>query len=396
MKQIVATILFSVVCFGQQPSPVSAAQEERSPKTDTAADHFNRGLAFAGESDWDNAILEYSEALSLDPDNAEIWNKRGLAHQSKKAYGSAIVDFTKAIVLAPDNAVAYNNRGLTYYRVSSRDDALADFGRAIDLDPNYPDPYFNRGNVWGSYARAIEDYTKAIDINPDYAEAYECRGNAYYSKWVADLVNFRETIKWRFGKSFMKAEADYRRATQTDREKIIEDYGQVLRLNPDNAEIYFKRGEAYCNRRQHDLKTGEGCDEHVLQDYKSAVDDYTQAIRINPGFTNAYEARANAYRVIAYWLGGGSDYYDMAIDEFTLLMSNEPYPERASKYLMMRGNVYGERGDLARAIEDYTQALSLDPDNAYAHFNRGGAYKLLNDRARARADFKKGRAVIRK
>ncbi len=52
-----------------------------------------------------------------------------------------------------------------------------------------------------------------------------------------------------------------------------------------------------------------------------------------------------------------------------------------------RGEAYRSKGDMDRAIADYTEALRLDPKNAIAYVNRGLIYENLADFARARADF---------
>ena len=52
-----------------------------------------------------------------------------------------------------------------------------------------------------------------------------------------------------------------------------------------------------------------------------------------------------------------------------------------------RGNAYDDLGDHARAIEDYDQALRFDPDFTIAYYNRGAAYRNLGDPARAIQDY---------
>jgi len=54
-----------------------------------------------------------------------------------------------------------------------------------------------------------------------------------------------------------------------------------------------------------------------------------------------------------------------------------------------RGIVYQKLGQLEWALEDYDEAIHLNPEYAYAYNNRGLAYKELGQKAEAIADFEK-------
>jgi tetratricopeptide (TPR) repeat protein len=104
--------------------------------------------------------------------------------------------------------------------------------------------------------------------------------------------------------------------------------GQVIRLNPQSAEAYYKRGFVYQKMGQRER----------------AIDDFDKAIHIDPQFVRAYSNRAFAY------------------------LNNNQY-------------------DLA--IADCTKAINLDPNDAVARLNRGVAYRLQDNKAEAKADFEK-------
>jgi tetratricopeptide (TPR) repeat protein len=152
------------------------------------------------------AVLEQTA-----PQTAEDYQARESEYLNTIDYDRAIKDFTQAINLNPNDAEAYNNRGNVY---SNRDHdyaekgddffrAIADYNQAIHLNPNYAEAYNNRGKTFANNKRyggmfilgftdlAIADYTQAISLNPNYAEAYKNRGDAYvfqsdYDKAIAD------------------------------------------------------------------------------------------------------------------------------------------------------------------------------------------------------------------
>ena len=49
-------------------------------------------------------------------------------------------------------------------------------------------------------------------------------------------------------------------------------------------------------------------------------------------------------------------------------------PQNLATAHVNRANIYAQRGDHARAFEDYAAAIELDPRNPLAHYNRGNAY----------------------
>ena len=51
-----------------------------------------------------------------------------------------------------------------------------------------------------------------------------------------------------------------------------------------------------------------------------------------------------------------------------------------------RGAGYANKGDYARAIQDFDQAIRLDPKNAYALLNRGIAKARKGDKIGGEAD----------
>jgi len=63
-------------------------------------------------------------------------------------------------------------------------------------------------------------------------------------------------------------------------------------------------------------------------------------------------------------------------------------PDNAVAYYN-RGLTYGDSGQYQRAIEDYSQAIRLDPDYTAAYNNRGNAYDDLGQREKALLDWRK-------
>ena len=66
-------------------------------------------------------------------------------------------------------------------------------------------------------------------------------------------------------------------------------------------------------------------------------------------------------------------------------MTKELNKECAETYYK-RGIAHSKKGELKLAIENYTQAIELDPDNSDAYYSRGGAWLRLGETEKAKAD----------
>jgi len=107
--------------------------------------------------------------------------RRALDRMRSGEYTCAVIDWTQALRLNPQLPLAYSNRGLAYAKLERYDQAISDFTRALELETNNPDTYFKRANAFfdrGSYREAVEDYSRAIDRDPTLFRAYYNRCDA--------------------------------------------------------------------------------------------------------------------------------------------------------------------------------------------------------------------------
>lgn len=147
-----------------------------SIRADAATDAYNKGMDALKNNNYDLAIADFTEAIHLNPNYAEAYNKRGFAHDSKADDDKAFADYTEAIRLNPSYAEAYVNLGNTHTQGGDFDKAIADYTEAIRLNPKIIWVYNNRGlayKIRGFYNEAVADYHEAIRQFPNDAEAYD-------------------------------------------------------------------------------------------------------------------------------------------------------------------------------------------------------------------------------
>jgi len=115
-------------------------------------------------------------------------------------------------------------------------------------------------------------------------------------------------------------------------DEAIAHFSETIRLRPDAADPYAKRGYVYEQKGEHDL----------------AIVDYTQALQIAPNSDTAY---------------------------------------------CLRGIAYSMKGQNDNALADFSKAIQIDPNEASYYGYRGIAYFSIDDMANANADLQRGMQI---
>jgi len=151
----------------------------------------------------------------------------------------------------------------------------------------------------GARDREISESTQAVQSarnDAQRAKAYSKRGLAY-------------SEKARYSRAFKLIPAEeYERLFDL----AVKDHDEAVRLNPDSAEVYFSRGQAYYDRGSLDL-----------MDHKD-----------------------------------GKPWFDLAAANFEKATKKDPKNDLAYDRL---GLTHEENGESDKAIRDYTQEMALNP-----------------------------------
>jgi tetratricopeptide (TPR) repeat protein len=177
-----------------------------------------RGRAKAEKNDVDGAIEDFSRSISLRSGYPDPWHERGLAWTRKNRQELAAEDFQMALKIDPTRVNSAYQLGLAELRLGMRDEALARFSRAIELRPGFPEALLQRARLrafGGDLKGALADMDAvlgAVSQAPLYLE--------------------RATI----------------RAIGGDLEGAIADCSESIRLQPDYADAWARRGVARMER----------------------------------------------------------------------------------------------------------------------------------------------------
>lgn len=305
-------------------------QSGQETRTNTAVAFTNRGIAYAGKGQFDQAIADYNEAIKFDARFSQAFNFRGRAYEQKNNSAQAIADYTTAIRLDPKNQTAMANRGYALTDAGEFDRALSDFNSVIALNAKSINAYVGRSSVYqkkGELDKALDDAEMAHKIDPGNSIAVNQKASVWHSRKNYDraIQDATESIRLSSTNSFAYAVRGSAKRLNGDIEGSIADLTEAIRLNPKEASAYTNRGNSRSDTGNYDL----------------AISDYNMAIQLNPGLAQAFNGR---------------------------------------------GAAYGNKGDRVRAIADYTEAIRLNPRYALALYNRGQEKQAAGDRAGGAAD----------
>lgn len=138
MKILLRSSVTALVVGLLVPQAIATAdQAHRTPPpavtTDSANDHVRSGLALARQRQWQEAIAEFNQALSLDPSAANAYLFRGQVEAALKDYDGALRSFGEALRLQPHEATVYQAIADVHEARGDNDGATRALGLAANI-----------------------------------------------------------------------------------------------------------------------------------------------------------------------------------------------------------------------------------------------------------------------
>ena len=164
--------------------------------------YINRGHAYlklgdshlksGGLNDYKKAIEDFNQAIIFNPrlTPAPVYLYRGIARSKLSNFQGAIVDYTEAIERGFTHPDIYYHRGSCHGMLGNHREAIANLKQAIKLDPNYANAYYNLGlsrlilKRHGDRQKAIKDFKKTKEL------AFKQKNRNLYKLAVEKLNKF--------------------------------------------------------------------------------------------------------------------------------------------------------------------------------------------------------------
>ena len=321
--------------------------------------------------------------------------KRAGIYRALDKYDEAILDYTMAISYNPDDEDSFWERAQIYFEQEKYDLADADYRAMQKLDANSPLSFMGLGRnevKRGNFQNAVDLYDHVVALYPEYESGYSFRAEAYmglkrYMEAASDIVKALELDydNKAFGlmidiadSAFVQISTKLKAMAVTDANSAYWPYclgviNEHVKKYNDAITNYLK-----ASKLDEDAMTYSrisSCYED-MGEWASAIEYMDKAISLDPKDTDYVLYKANIY-----YEAGQIQTAIEVMDQYIELV-----PDYAGGYYR-RGWFKDNIKDIEGAIEDYTTSITLDSDYPYAIMSRGNMYLLKGENELAKKDF---------
>jgi tetratricopeptide (TPR) repeat protein len=368
-----------------------------SPGWERALGAYRHGLQSEKLTLYHPAIVDYSDAVELDPHNDSAFLHRAYCYYQLAEYENALLDLNRSLSLQPHNSWAYAVRASVYAAQGRNDLALKDADEAVSRDPKRAESYLLRGDLYrqsGATQNAIDDYTSAITLLPGAEKPYLARAavllnSGQTQRALQDCNRAIDLNSNAAGALLCRAECYLRTG---DAALAIQDINRA-KLAPENsgpmkellaaAEELLDYGGKPGPRIQPQTaaqpqKAPEQKAETAAAEPPAAMEHRDAAptlSKANPSTANPSTAKPSTAK-------------PSSVSPSTASLASSPVPDSAkARQLEKTGRQLADQGKLEDALRVLVQAVELDPDSATAHNARGYVYLRLGQIDQAVSDF---------
>ncbi|HSH53998.1 MAG TPA: tetratricopeptide repeat protein [Methylotenera sp.] len=200
--------------------------------------HNVLGIALDGQRKFEEAVISYRKALTLQPNMPDLHFNLGIALANLGRLEESAASYRKALAMQPRFFEALGNLGTVLQKQGKLEEAIASYRKALAINSDALG-HFNLATALrdqGKLEEAVESYRKALGIHPNYADAHN---------------NLGETLR-----------------DQGKMEEAITSYQQALALNPQHPDANYNMAEF--------LYLANRYDEAIPHFERSRLDDWQE------------------------------------------------------------------------------------------------------------------------
>ncbi len=414
---------------------------------DRSSRSYRKGLKFARQRKYEQAIVEMRRLLQIDPHSSKAHNVLGQLYRSRNLYNQAIEELKRAVELDEKDPVPPYNLGCLYRELEDWPNALQYYLQALERDPRFSPALYRLGSAYSDLGRPeeartyFEEFLKSEPARP--APGYNNLGVLSWKE--GDGEGAREEFR-----KALRLEAEFPAALFNfgvvslirDEEKPggVKALLKYLKLRPRSPEdtavknLLKQAGgvpaaeEGIYSCREY-IERGEQCEE--AGQYRQAERQYLYGLKLEPDSSAAHYRLGLLYDNFLGDKIKAIEHYEKFLkaapkstraDEVLNRLSDArsqvgqaalirgdlrtplpeltpprpkppPTPTPQAEDYYRRGLALEKAGDLAGALSAYGKAVELEPELAPAHFRAGMVYLTQGRYEKVRDSLRRARAL---
>ncbi len=369
---------------------------------DDVSAHYHAAILFEQKGEIDNAIVHYEKTIGLDTASIESpffdvtevtpFFRLGAIYRERNDEDNIVRVYQPALEIDPAHPELHHLLAVIFEKHDERENAIRYYGLANQYNPEKFDWHYSYARLLDRHAEtlgddyhkhaemAVKEYTATLALNSDSVDAYFYRGML--------------TLRYRqIGKTL------YRYS------QSLEDFKQVVEIQPKNREANYQLGVLYLEIDRHRL--AKEAFENMLsyapkyrgihlhlgqiaeweQAWKQAIQQYeAEAALIQQPLEEGDDIATKTYQRL------GNLYYAHALDynaaketlEKALALDDTHVPT-----LLNYANNLFSMDLLGAATEQFERVIQLEPRNLTANYNLALMYEYREKREQARAQWQR-------
>lgn len=365
------------------------------------------------------------EALLLrHPRVARAWYLRGLIDAELGSYADAQSHFQKALEHGHGTADTYLNLGIALASLEDSEAALESIERALELNPALAAAHYYKGLLLfhrGDMLAAVESLERAASIEPEEArtflalaevymslhrvpQALEAAEKASQSEALAARALYWKGLAHHESIEYLEAEEAYRASiaqgldtaavhlnlaralyAMAKHPEALDAVNQALERTPEAGEAHLLKGKILMEQREYETALAhleratttmpenadawyrKGVVESRQNHYQQAIADWRKALELDPELLDVYYRLGNALVRT-----GKAEEGEKLLSEFQRRSTEADQKEHQTAQVrttIRRGIELADQGRDAEALENFHQAMEIDPENPLGYLH---------------------------
>ncbi|SDL31526.1 Tetratricopeptide repeat-containing protein [Catalinimonas alkaloidigena] len=378
-----------------------------------------RGICYAKEDKTKQALKDFTDAISYDPQYLDAYRERGQLYAKSGELAQAVADYDVIVSFLPDDPRYLSERANLKRRMGSVDGAIDDYQKVIALAPS-SQVYYEKAMLHyqqEAYRKALASLENAIHLDAHDGKMYFQRGltQVRLQNYNEAQQDFTLALEKGLGTEEQKAirqesEQLYREGLAALDQKAYDTALEILRnaavLDPTNVTVWFKLGEVYELQRRYEDAIGaytqiieqeetnwmawykRGVSQLKLRSYDRAVNDLLRVRQLQVHYFPALVGLGDVYAAQRDF-GKAIDEYEKAIATIRDRQKKDKiddYQSRLADIYVRIGDAKIELADYKEAMEKFEEATKLDKKAGAPLFYRGKVYYITGDYDKALKD----------